>query len=60
MALVAMLAEGLYQISEPKSREVLKAVRGEGGAVRIVVAPWPDKDEQKWGLEQIAPATLTL
>jgi len=54
------LADGLYRISEEKSGDVLTAVSDDGGTVRIVVASWQDKPEQKWQLNKINPAELTM
>ena len=53
------LPDDTYRISEAKSSEALTAV-GDGGTVHIVVAPWQDKTEQKWDLEKIDPAKLTM
>lgn len=54
------LTGNVYQITEPKSGEALTAVEGKGGLIRIVIAPWQDKPEQKWKLEKIDPASLTM
>lgn len=53
------LPDGSYQISDAKSGQVLTAISSERG-VSIVVAPWQDKDEQKWLLQKTDPATLTM
>lgn len=53
------LADGSYQISDAKSGNALTAV-SDNGTVRVTVAPWQDKDEQKWKLEKTDPATLTM
>jgi hypothetical protein len=54
------LSDGSYQISNAKSGEVLTAVGGDDRSVRVVVAPWQDKDGQKWELEKIDTARLTM
>jgi hypothetical protein len=54
------LPDGAYQISEAKSGGALTAVGGDGGSVRVVVAPWQGKDGQKWMLEKMDPARLTM
>ena len=54
------LADGSYQISEAKSGAALSAVGGAGQPVRIILAPWQNQEEQKWKLEKIDPATLTM
>lgn len=54
------LADGTYRISTSESGAALTAIKSEGGAVRITAAKWEDKPEQKWKLEKIDPATLTM
>jgi hypothetical protein len=54
------LTDGSYKISDPKSGEVLTAVDGDGRAAQVVAAPWQEKPEQKWLLEKIDPASLTM
>jgi len=54
------LADGSYQITDMKSGAALTAVGGDGQPVRVVVAPWQDKAEQKWELEKTDPAKLTM
>ena len=54
------LQDGSYRINDAKSGDVLTAVAGDGGAVRVVVAAWQDREEQKWELEKIDPASLTM
>lgn len=54
------LQDGSYQISDVKSGAALTAAGGDGQSVRVVVAPWQDKDEQKWELEKTDPAKLTM
>ena len=54
------LPDGSYRISDAKSGEALTAVGGDGQSVRVVVVPWQDKDGQKWQLEKIDPAKLTM
>lgn len=54
------LADGSYQITDMKSGAALTAIGGDGQSVRVVVAPWQDKAEQKWELEKTDPAKLTM
>ena len=54
------LPDGNYEITEAKSDAALTAVSGNGQTVRIIVAPWHNTDDQKWRLEKIDPATLTM
>jgi len=55
------LADGHYKIAEPISGRVLTAVKNLGASeASIVVAPWQDRSEQKWVLEEIAPKDLTM
>lgn len=54
------LPDGSYRISDAKSGAALTAVGGGDRPVRVVVAPWQDKAEQKWELEKIDPAKLTM
>jgi hypothetical protein len=54
------LADGSYQITDVKSGAALTALGGDRQTVRVVVAPWRDKAEQKWELEKTDPATLTM
>lgn len=53
-------ADGSYEISDAKSGEALTAVEDKGGSTRVIAAPWKDTDNQKWSLEKIDPATLTM
>ena len=55
------LSEGNYRIADPKSGNVLTAVKGaKDDEIRIALLPWEKKDEQKWELRQIDPAKLTM
>jgi hypothetical protein len=55
------LADGTYRIADPKSGNVLTAVKDDSsGEVRIDLLPWQDRDEQKWDLQEIDPAKLTM
>lgn len=54
------LADGSYEITDVKSARALTAVGGEGQPVRVVEAPWQNTAEQKWRLEKIDPASLTM
>jgi hypothetical protein len=55
------LKDGNYRIADPKSGDVLTAVKDEtNGDVRIALLPWEDKDEQKWDLQVIDPSKLTM
>ncbi len=54
------LPDGFYKIRAAKSGGVLTAIETVGQSVHIVMAPWQDRDEQKWQLEKIDPATLTM
>lgn len=54
------LPDGSYQISDAKSGQALTAVGENNQAVRVVAAPWQDRDEQKWELEKMDPAKLTM
>jgi hypothetical protein len=53
-------ADGWYEISDAKSGEALTAVAETGGSARVIVAPWNGGENQKWSLEKIDPATLTM
>ena len=53
------LADGSYRIADPKSGNVLTAVKGENG-VSIALQPWQEKDEQKWELRETDPAKLSM
>ena len=53
------LADDVYEISDPKSGDALTAVDA-GISVRVIVSPWQEKPEQKWRLEKIDPAMLTM
>ncbi len=54
------LPDGSYQITDVKSGAALTAIDGAGHSNRVVVAPWQDKDDQKWELEKTDPAKLTM
>jgi hypothetical protein len=55
------LKDGNYRIADPKSGDVLTAVKDEAsGEARIELRPWGDKDEQKWDLQEIDPSKLTM
>jgi hypothetical protein len=54
------LPDGLYQITDTKSGQALTAVASDGGGVRIVVAPCTEGDAQKWEVQKIDPAKLTM
>ena len=54
------LADGSYQIEDPKSGNALTATDSPDGTVRIVLAPWKELPEQKWELLKTDPATLTM
>lgn len=51
--------DGLYQIIEVKSGKALTA-HADGEAARITLSPVGKGDEQKWGIEKIDPAKLTM
>jgi hypothetical protein len=53
------LTDGVYEISDPKSGDALTAI-DIGGSVRVSVSTWQEKPKQKWHLERIDPATLTM
>ena len=53
------LPDGLYQIVDARSGQALTAVSAEGGDVRVIIAPWKDRDEQKWNIVN-APDNLTM
>ena len=53
------LADGTYQITEPKSGQALTAVQDQDG-LRIVLSPWTARDEQKWELLKTDPRDLTM
>ena len=53
------MPDDAYQITDAKTGQALTAVTTERG-VNIVVQAWEDKDEQKWVLQKIDPATLTM
>lgn len=53
-------ADGSYQITDAKSGAALTAVGGTSEPVRVVVVPWQGSAEQKWELEKIDPAKLTM
>ena len=51
------LEDGGYRITDPKSGNVLTAVKNDGDdEIRIVLRPWKEDDEQIWELQQIDPA----
>jgi hypothetical protein len=55
------LKDGNYRITDPKTGNVLTAIRNEkDGEVRIALAPWKEQDEQKWELQEMDPAKLTM
>jgi hypothetical protein len=54
------LSDGLYEITDAKTGKALTAAAGENGGVRIVVADWQEKPEQKWELIKTDPAKLTM
>jgi hypothetical protein len=54
------LPDGLYQIIEVKSGKALTATSADGGGTRITIAPVGKGDEQKWEVEKIDPAKLTM
>lgn len=53
------LDDGAYQIMDPKSGQALTATSGADG-IRIVLAPWSGREEQKWDLLKIDPRDLTM
>jgi hypothetical protein len=53
------LTAGLYQIKDAASGEVLTAAASDDGAF-VKLAPWQDKEEQKWELLETDPASLTM
>jgi hypothetical protein len=53
------LGDGAYKITDAQSGKVLTAIK-ESSGVRIKLAAWTDKDDQKWGLEAIDPKQLTM
>lgn len=55
------LPDGSYKIANAKSGEALTAVpNARGGSPRIVIAPWQNRDAQKWEVRKIDPRTLTM
>lgn len=55
------LKDGRYKIVDSKSGKALSAQRsGTGSDVKIVLEAWQDSDPQKWELEEIDPAKLTM
>ena len=54
-----LLADGFYKICDAKTDEALTVKEHDGGS-GIVLAPWKDSAEQKWKLEEIDPAKLTM
>jgi hypothetical protein len=54
------LPDGLYEITDAKTGKALTAAAGESGAVRVVIADWQEKPEQKWELIKTDPAKLTM
>jgi len=54
------LPDGLYQIIENKSGKALTATPADSGGARITIAPAGKGDEQKWEVEKIDPAKLTM
>jgi hypothetical protein len=52
------LPDGLYQIIEVKSGKALTATGTDG--THITIAPVAKGDEQKWEVEKIDPAKLTM
>lgn len=53
------LKDGSYRIADPKSGQALSAQKN-GSDVKIVLEPSNDSDNQKWDLEEIDPAKLTM
>ncbi len=53
-------ADGSYEISDAKSGEALTAVAEASGSARVIATPWSGNENQKWSLEKIDPATLTM
>ena len=54
------LPDGLYQIIEVKSGKALAAVSTDGGSIRVTIVPVGKGEEQKWQVEKIDPAKLTM
>jgi len=54
------LPDGSYEITDVKSGAALTAIGEDSQSVRVVVAPWQDKAEQKWELAKTDPAKLTM
>ncbi len=58
---ITKLKDGTYKIVEAKTGKALTAQKGAGDSeVKIVLAAWNDGDEQKWELQEIDPAKLTM
>jgi len=59
--LFTKLSDGSYKITDSKSGKALTAMKAAGEyAVKIVIAPWQDSDNQKWRLEKMDPKQLTM
>ena len=55
------LADGTFKIAESKSGKMLTAAKGDNGSgAKIIIAPWQEKDEQKWELIETDPKQLTM
>ena len=54
------MADGSYQIDDPKSGFLLTATNSPDGIVHIVLAPGKELPEQKWELLKTDPAALTM
>lgn len=55
------LPDGNYRITDPKTGNVLTAVKDEkDDEIRIALLPWEEKEEQEWELQEIDPAKLTM
>ena len=53
------VGEDLYEIEEAPSGRALTAVEADGNKL-VVLSPWTGTDAQKWHLEKIDPANLTM
>jgi hypothetical protein len=55
------LEDGNYKITDSHSGRALTAVKAAGEySIKIVAAPWQNRDEQKWRLEKMNPQQLTM
>jgi hypothetical protein len=54
------LEDGSYKIIDSKSGKALTALKEVGSSLKIIVAAWENKAEQKWELLPIDPKELTM